>query len=80
MISIIDDFIQWANANSGFISVLLFVLTMILGWLSGVFRSLLRKPKFRIEVLKQATFGSVFYLKNKNYNGYAMHKTAFAIS
>ena len=72
------DIINWTNDNSGFLSLVLFFLTFILGWLSGFFKSIIIKPKFRIEGLEQCTFCTIIDL-NETFEDLPVHKTAFVV-
>ncbi len=70
--------IRWTNENPGFLSLVLFSLTILIAWISGLFRSLTRKPKLKIRVIDQCTFGTTLDLKRKE-GDYPVTKTAFAI-
>lgn len=70
--------IDWFNANSGFISVLIFLATLFLGWVSGVFGALRKKPKFKIEVIPGPTMCSVF-LTDRKHQEYDAHRTAISL-
>jgi hypothetical protein len=72
------DIINWCNDNSGFLSLILFLLTFIIGWFSGFFKSIIIRPKFRIEGLKQCTFCTIIDL-NELYKDLPVHKTAFVV-
>ncbi len=72
------EIIDWINTNSGFVSVLIFLITLLLGWVSGIFQALRRKPKFKIEVIPGPTMCSTFYTRNK-HNEYDAHRTAISI-
>lgn len=73
-----SDIIGWLNDNEGFVTVLVFIATLLLGWVSGIFQALRRKPKFKIEVLPGPSICSVFNTGNK-YEGYDTHRTAIAL-
>lgn len=75
---ILNDIIVWSNKNSGFVTIILFIISIIIGWISGFFKSIRKKPKFKITVIEGATFGSVIDL-NKKHNGLPVNKTAFAV-
>lgn len=77
-VSIIEDLIKWSNENSGFLSVVLFIATICIGWISGLFSLIRNKPKFKIDIINQCTFYSTLILE-KTYKGYPVHKTAFVI-
>jgi hypothetical protein len=70
--------IDWCNTNSGFVSVLIFIVTLILGWISGIFGALRKKPQFRIEVIPGPTMCSVF-LVGKTYHEADVHRTAISL-
>lgn len=78
MKKILNDIIDWCNQNAGFITVILFLTSVLIGWISGFFKSITKRPKFKIKVIEGATFGSIIDLK-KTYNGFPVNKTAFAI-
>lgn len=69
---------QWFNENDGFLTVLLFILTALLGWASGVMRSLRRRPSLRLEVIPGPTFACTFG-GGHSYRGHETHRTAFSI-
>jgi len=68
----------WLNDNQGLLAVLIFVLTLIFGWASGIFGALRRKPRFKIKVLPGPTFCCTF-LTGKKYEQYDVHRSAFAL-
>lgn len=70
--------IEWFNANSGFVSILIFITTLILGWITGIFQSLRRRPKFKIKVIPGPTMCSTFHTGNK-FNDYDAHRTAISL-
>lgn len=67
--------IDWTNQNSGFLTLLLFAATLTLGWISGIFRALMHKPKFKVEINDGPTFISTFP-SGKDFNGHEAHRTA----
>lgn len=69
--------IEWTNSNSGFLSLLLFFTTIFLGWVSGFFSSLMRKPKLKIQVLPGPTFCASFDT-GRVFNGHKTHRTALS--
>jgi hypothetical protein len=69
---------QWSNDNAGFLALLLFLVTVALGWASGVFRSLRRRPLLRLDVNPGPTFACTFGTGNQ-YKGHEAHRTAFCI-
>lgn len=70
--------IDWSNQNSGFLTVILFIISLLLGWISGIFRTLRHQPKFKVGIIQGPTFLSCFST-NKEFNGLEVHRTAAAI-
>jgi len=68
----------WTNENQGVLSIVLFVITAIFGWFSGIFSALRRKPKFKIETIPGPTFCCT-YLTESKHQEYDAHQTAMAI-
>ena len=50
----------------------------MLGWLSGFFKSIIRRPKFKIRILPGPTFITTFNV-GKKHEGYEVHKTALSL-
>jgi hypothetical protein len=73
-----DKATSWLNANQGVVSVALFLLALIGGWVSGIFSSLRRKPDFKISYIEGPTFCCVFPTGGK-HEGYDVHRTGIAI-
>ena len=73
----ISDIIKWSNRNAGFLSVIIFVVTLFLGWTSGIFRSLRKRPKFKIKIMPGPTMCTTF-CTGKKFNGYDVHRTAIS--
>jgi hypothetical protein len=74
----VNDIIKLTNDNSGFISVLIFALSLLIAWVGGLFSELRKRPKFRIEIIRQCTFGTTFDLK-KEFKGLPVTKTAIVM-
>lgn len=70
--------IAWMNANQGLISVGLFIVIILLGWVSGIFSALRRKPKFRIELIPGPTFLCTFGTGDE-FNGHDVHRVGIAL-
>jgi len=75
---IINFIIKWTNQNSGFVSVLLFIITLLLAWISGFFKLLVNKPKFKIDLIDQCSFCCVFNFDEK-HKDLPTHKTSFVL-
>lgn len=71
-------FADWLNQNQGVLGLFLFFVTLGLGWLSGIFSSLRRKPRFRIEIIKGPSFVCTFGTGNKQ-GEYDLHRTGIAL-
>jgi hypothetical protein len=78
MMELLSKIIKWTNDNSGFISVVIFVLTLFIAWLSGLFQLIQRRPKFRIDLIEHDSFGCIFDL-NRTHNDLPVNKTSFAV-
>jgi len=66
------------NNNQGVLTALVFFVTLFLGWISGIFESLRRRPKLRLQLLPGPTFYSTF-LTGESKDGYDVHRTAIAL-
>lgn len=69
---------DWLNANQGLLTLILFVATVLFGWASGIFSSLRRRPKFKIQLLDGPTFCCIYSTGNEA-NGIPTHQVAFAL-
>jgi len=77
-----DEIIKWTNDNSGFLALVLFLISVIYGWLSGMFNSLIKKPKLNVRFIPKMSFYSFYYTGkkwlNKDLNEeFELHKTGF---
>lgn len=72
------EIVDWVNTNQGVVGVGIFVTTLFLGWISGIFAALRRKPRFRMSILKGPTFCCSF-LTGATQDGKEVHRSAFAI-
>lgn len=70
--------IDWTNQNSGFLTLVLFLFTLMVGWASGIFKTLMHKPKFKIGLLPVPTFLCTHPTENK-FNQEETHRTAAVI-
>jgi hypothetical protein len=76
--NLILDFLNWLNANEGTVAASIFLITLFLGWVSGIFASLRRKPTLRLKLIAGPTFCSTFLTGEKNAD-YDVHRTAVAL-
>ena len=74
----LKSLIVWSNENSGFVSVLIFALTLFLGWISGIFGALRKKPKFKLQVIPGPTLCTTFFTGQK-HEGHDIHRTAISV-
>ncbi|API59457.1 hypothetical protein BSL82_09155 [Tardibacter chloracetimidivorans] len=70
--------IEWINANQGVVSIAIFVITLLLGWVSGIFGALRRKPRFRTRLIEGPTFCCT-YLTGAKHGQFDVHRSAFAL-
>ena len=79
----LKEIINWTNENSGFLSLILFLGTILYGSLSGLFKSLIKKPELKVRFIPKACFYSTFYVNEKHEPKkgeiYDVHKTGFVI-
>jgi hypothetical protein len=77
-LGIVASAAKWSNENQGLIAIGIFLVTIVLGWLSGIFSALRRKPKFKLTIIPGPTFCCTFRTGRK-YQGYDVHRTGFAL-
>lgn len=80
----LSDIVNWTNLNSGFLSILLFLATILYGWLSGLFNSIIKKPKLKVRFIDKLTFYSFYNTGNIHINKndqkvYDAHKIGFVV-
>ena len=68
----------WLNNHTGVLAVIIFFATLFLGWITGIFSSLRRKPKFKASLLDGPTF-SCTYVTGKTKNEHDVHRTGIAL-
>ena len=66
------------NDNQGVVGVAVFVATLALGWASGIFSALRRRPKFRLTVIAGPTFCCTFPTGAVR-SGSPVHRTGVAL-
>jgi len=70
--------VNWLNANQGVLAVAIVVVTGLLGWLSGIFAALRRRPRFKIRLVEGPTFACTFSV-GEQFNGFDVHQTGIAL-
>ena len=69
---------DWINGNQGVVGVGIFLLTLLLGWVSGIFAALRRKPKFKIKINPGPSFVCTFPTGEK-FNDHEVHRVGIAL-
>jgi hypothetical protein len=69
---------EWANENQGTVTIILFFATVFLGWISGIFTALRKRPKFQISTIPGPTF-SCTYPTGNTHNDMPCHRTGIAV-
>ncbi|MFY7926202.1 MAG: hypothetical protein ACOVN5_10340 [Aquidulcibacter sp.] len=82
MITLFADYFalasKWSNDNQGVVSLAFFIVTIALGWASGIFSALRRKPKFRLSLIDGPTFCCTFPV-GKELSDHEVHRTGIAL-
>ena len=73
-----DIFIKWCNDNSGFVTFSIFIVTLLIGWVTGFFRNLFKKPRFVIDVIAGPSFCCNFNT-GRDYKEHKSHRTAISL-
>jgi hypothetical protein len=69
---------KWLNDNEGVLSVAIFLITLFLGWISGIFTSLRRRPKLNLSIIPGPTLCATFETGEK-HNDHAIHRTGISV-
>lgn len=69
---------KWTNTNSGFLTLLIFVTTLALGWITGLFKAILRRPNLSFVVNNGPSFCCNLPTGRK-YDDNETHLTAIAL-
>lgn len=80
----LQTFIKWTNDNGGFLSLILFIATILFGWVSGLFSSIIKRPKLKVRFIEKSSFFCFFRTGNKYYHpelkeNFDLHQTGFAV-
>jgi len=78
LVGIYDIGSKWLNENQGVLSVTLFLTTLLLGWVSGIFSALRRRPNFTIRLTPGPTFCCTFET-GAEHKGHPVHRTGIAL-
>jgi hypothetical protein len=69
---------KWLNDNQGVVGIGVFIVTLLLGWTSGIFAALRRRPKFIISYIYGPTFCCTFPT-GAEFEGQTVHRTGIAL-
>lgn len=69
---------KWSNDNQGVVTIAVFLTTLGLGWASGIFSALRRRPKFRIAIIPGPTFCCT-YITGQKHEAFDVHRTGVAL-
>jgi hypothetical protein len=72
------NFANWCNNNQGVVDVLIFLVALLLGWISGLFSALIKRPKLKTRLLPGPTFYAKFDLE-QTCEGHPLHRVALAL-
>lgn len=73
-----EGFRTWTNENQGLLSVALFLVAALFGWISGIFSGLRKKPSFKMRLLSGPNFCCT-YPTGQKYGERELHRTAIAL-
>ena len=68
----------YLNENQGVLAAVLFLVTLLSGWMGYVLRTLLGKPKLKMSVLDGPSFYSIVGT-GRVYKNYDCHRTCIAL-
>ena len=74
----VETFFVWLNANQGILTLTIFIATVTLGWGSGIFSALRRRPKLKVKLIDEPTFSCTFRTGAK-HGDFDMHRTGVAL-
>jgi hypothetical protein len=69
---------KWSNDNQGVVSISIFLATIALGWVTGIFSSLRRRPKFQLRLIDGPTFCCTYHV-GKTHGDFKVHRTGIAL-
>lgn len=69
---------SWCDTHSGVLSLIIFVATLLIGWVSGIFKALRQKPDFYVTTIEGPTFATVVPAQD-THNGHSTHRVATAL-
>lgn len=78
MENLFKEIASWSNQNSGFLSLIIFVLSLLFGWFTGIFKTLMQKPSLKIKVIPGPTMITCFDT-GREFDGNSTHRTAISL-
>lgn len=78
MENIFKEIISWSNDNSGFLSLVIFVLTLLFGWLTGIFKTLMQRPSLKVSIVPGPTMITCFET-GREFKESSTHRTAVSL-
>lgn len=69
---------KWLKGNESVVSIAIFIATLFIGWISGIFSTLRCKPKIKIRLIDGPTF-CCNYPTGKIFSVHETHRTGFAL-
>lgn len=73
----IKPLVDWSNSNAGFVAIALFVLTLLIGWVTGILGALRQRPILKISLLEGPSMCTTFPT-GRDYKGHPAHRTAIS--
>lgn len=73
-----NDAIIWCNDNAGFVSIVIFLATLMIAWAGGLFKLLRQRPRFSLSLLHGPNFACTFSTGGK-FGEYDVTRTFFAL-
>ncbi|NRG17967.1 hypothetical protein HPQ64_09735 [Rhizobiales bacterium] len=71
-------FFDLLNQNQGVLTLSLFVATILIGWISGIFKALRQRPRLLVKLIDGPTFCCTF-LTGRKHKNFDTHRTGIAL-
>jgi hypothetical protein len=73
-----NEWINWCDTHSGFLSLVLFLITLLIGWLGGFFKYIGQKPKFTPSLIQGPSFVTIVPSDTK-FEGRSTHRVVISL-
>lgn len=73
----VEKTIRWTNENQGFLTLIIFVLALLFGWITGIFRKLMFKPRLFVRTIPGPTMCCT-YDTDRLYNNHPVKRTSIS--